>query len=74
MCLVRSDPLNDEDEYVMQIVDNEVRVHNLSAEERAKAKELAIRKAMIKAKRTAKRKKRERRKAKDRARFHSRIE
>lgn len=56
------------DEYAVQIVGKEVRVHNLSAQDRAKKRELIERKAKIKAKREAKRAKRDRRKAKEAAR------
>ena len=56
--------MDDEDEYAIQIVGNEVKIHNISAEERMKKRKLAIRKAKIKAKRKFKHQKREQRKIK----------
>ena len=48
-----------------RVIDKEVRLHNLSAQKRAKERELDERKSKIRAKRVARREKRERCKAKE---------
>ena len=65
--------MGEEDEYAIQVVDNEVRLHNISAEDRARKRKLAARKAKLKANRKLKREikhqKREQRKIKDEKRL-----